>query len=176
MAVHVLIDGYNLIRRSATLRAEDEIALSLGRESLLERLRRYKRARRHRITVIFDGANPLRPEDSGYRQKGIRVIYSGGGENADAVIKRICRADGENLVVVTSDRELAGYVESCGATTIDSAEFEAAMEMALYLESKGGEEEDELGEWPQNSGTRKKGPSRRPSKKERRQRQRLSKL
>jgi predicted RNA-binding protein with PIN domain len=176
MAVHLLIDGYNVIRRSASLRAEDELAPDLGRESLLERLRRYKRVRRHRISVVFDAGDQAHLAEERHREKGIRVIYSGRGETADLLIKRICQAESRNLLVVTSDRELAGYAEGCGATTIDSGEFEAKMEMALYLDNKGSQEEDEGEAWRPSAGTRKKGPSRRPSKKERKQRERRSKL
>ena len=39
MAMRVLVDGYNLIRRSPVLRTKDELALELGRDALLERLR-----------------------------------------------------------------------------------------------------------------------------------------
>lgn len=53
MAVHVLIDGYNLIRQSTTLKSEDDLALELGRDALLDRLRQYKRTRAHRITVVL---------------------------------------------------------------------------------------------------------------------------
>ena len=95
MAVHLLIDGYNLIRRSASLGAQDKLALELGREALLERLRQYKRIQRHRITVVFDaGSKPLLGEEHS-QQKGIRLIYPGQGETADSVIKRICQKEGD---------------------------------------------------------------------------------
>jgi predicted RNA-binding protein with PIN domain len=176
MAVHLLIDGYNLIRQSTVLRAQDELALELGREALLERLRQYKRVRGHRITVVFDAANrPLSAEER-VQQKGIRIIYSGSGESADTVIKRICRGEAKDVLVVTGDRELADYVEECGGVTMDSEEFDAKMEMALYLDTKGAEDEDETERWHPSHGTRKKGPGRRRSKKERKREQRWKKV
>lgn len=176
MPMHVLIDGYNLIRQSASLRSQEKLALELGRDSLLERLRQYKRNRRHRITVVFDAASkPLLAEERS-RQKGIRVIYSGQGETADSVIKRICRKEGRNVLVVTSDRELANYAETCGSVVMDSVDFENKMEMALYLEPKGAGVGDVQEGWSPSKGTRKKGPAKRLSKRKRRRLEKYRKL
>ena len=54
MAVHVVVDGYNLIRQSGALSSEEALSLELGRGALLERLRRYKRIRGHQITAVFN--------------------------------------------------------------------------------------------------------------------------
>ena len=176
MAVHVVVDGYNLIRQSDGLSAQEALSLELGRDALLERLRQYKRVRGHRITVVFDAANkPLLGEER-TQHKGIRIIYSGQGETADTVIKRICRNEGAKVLLVTSDRELAGYAEGCGSVATDSQDFEARMEMALYMDSKGVEEEDVEGRWHPSMGTRKKGPAKRLSKKERKRREKRRKL
>lgn len=175
MGLHLLVDGYNLIRQSPSLQAEDEIAPELGREALLERLRQYKRVKGHQITVVFDAAQKPTVARQRTRDKGIRIIYSGRGESADSVIKAMCRSGGEKLVV-TSDRELMNHAEACGAIVVDSKEFEEKMQMALYLESKGAEEENELEKDRGGAGTRKKGPARRAPKKERRRRQRKKKL
>ena len=155
MAVHVVIDGYNLIRQSATLSAQEELSLELGRDGLLERLRQYKRVRSHRITVVFDAANkPLLAEERS-QHKGIRVIYSGQGETADTVIKRICQNEGEKVLLVTTDRELASYAEARGSVAMDSKEEQR---------------------WHPDKGTRKKGPAKRRSKKERRRREKWQKV
>ena len=176
MAMHLVIDGYNLIRQSAMLSAREELSLQLGRDALLERLRQYKRLRSHRITVVFDAANKPNVAEERSQHKGIRIIYSGQGATADTVIKRICRNEGEKVVLVTTDRELASYAEGCGSVAIDSQDFEARMEMALYVDVKGVEEEDEEERWHPDKGTRKKGPAKRLSKKERRRRQKWQKV
>ena len=176
MAVHVVIDGYNLIRQSATLSAQEELSLELGRDALLERLRLYKRVRSHRITVVFDAANkPLLAEQRS-QHNGIRIIYSGQGETADTVIKRICQNEGEKVLLVTTDRELASYAEARGSVAMDSEDFEARMEMVLYVDAKGVGEEDEEERWHSDKGTRKKGPAKRLSKKERRRREKWQKV
>jgi len=176
MAVHLIIDGYNLIRRSPVLRREDEVALELARESLLERLRRYKRIRSHRITVIFDGANKIGAPPGPGQEKGIRVVFSGRNETADTVIKRMSEKEGGKLTVVTSDRDLGRYAASFGAVVIDAEEFEGKLEMVLYLDVKGAEVDEEKEGRQGGLDTRKKGPSKRLSKGERRKRQRLRKV
>ena len=176
MAVHVVIDGYNLIRQSESLSAEEELSMKLGREALLERLRQYKQIRGHKITVVFDAANkPLLAEERTHK-KGIRIIYSAQGETADSVIKRISRNEGERALVVTSDRELATYVEECGSVAMGSEDFEARVQMARYVDLKGVNEESEEGRWTPGKGTRKKGPAKRMSKKQRKRRQKQRKL
>ncbi|NIQ91347.1 MAG: NYN domain-containing protein, partial [Deltaproteobacteria bacterium] len=94
---------------------------------MLERLRQYKRVRSHRITVVFDAANKPNVAEERSQHKGISIIYSGQGETADTVIKRICRNEGEKVLLVTTDRELARYAEGCGSVAIDSQDFEAKM-------------------------------------------------
>ncbi|MBU4288844.1 MAG: NYN domain-containing protein, partial [Proteobacteria bacterium] len=57
MSLHIIIDGYNLIRQSTTLSDLDRQDIQLGREALLNMLAAYKKIKRHRITVVFDGTN-----------------------------------------------------------------------------------------------------------------------
>ena len=176
MAVHVVVDGYNLIRRSGSLSGEEELSLEHGREALIEKLRQYKRIKRHRITVVFDGADKLTLAEEKTQHKGIKIIYSRQSRTADSVIRKICRDQGENVVVVTSDGELASYAELCGSVVMASEEFEAKVEMSSYANLKGLEGEDEGEGWSPAKGTSKRGPARRPSKKERKRRQKWKKL
>ncbi|MEN8246931.1 MAG: NYN domain-containing protein [Thermodesulfobacteriota bacterium] len=55
MAVHIIIDGYNLIRQSPELSYLDRQDLQQGREALLGMLAAYKKIKHHQITVVFDG-------------------------------------------------------------------------------------------------------------------------
>ena len=124
MAVHVVVDGYNVIRQSTSLREEEKLSLEHGREALIEKLRQYKRIKGHRITVVFDGAEKITVAEEKTQQKGIKIIYSRQGRTADSVIRRICRDQGENVVVVTADGELASYAQSHGSAVMTSEEFE----------------------------------------------------
>ena len=174
MAVHIIIDGYNLIRQSAELSRLDRRDLQEGREALLDMLAAYKKIKRHQITVVFDGTDDY----SLYRQrdqsKGIRVLFSRRGETADAVIKRMADKEKEGALVVSSDRDVAAFAVSRKAATISSPDFMDKLSMAAWSEEKGIHPDDEMTGW--NPTTRKKGPSRRLSKKERRNRQRAKKL
>jgi hypothetical protein len=87
----------------------------------------------------------------------------------------MCEKEGGKLTVVTSDRDLGRYAASCGAVVIDAEEFEGKLEMVLYLDAKGAEVDEEEGR-EGGLDPRKKGPSKRLSKSERRRQQRLRKV
>ena len=55
MSLHIIIDGYNLIRQSKKLGDLDLQDIRLGRDALVEMLAMYKKFKAHRITVVFDG-------------------------------------------------------------------------------------------------------------------------
>ncbi|MEJ5358566.1 MAG: NYN domain-containing protein [Desulfobacterales bacterium] len=174
MALHLLIDGYNLIRRSPELGRLDREDIARGREALLARLAAYRRLKAHRITVVFDGAGapPGLPERD--RQAGIRVLFSRGGETADQLIAQLARREGEGALVVTSDAALQRAAASSGAAAVSAEEFAARLELAL---SGGGSIEDPEGE-PEGRriATRKKGNARRAPRRERRARRQAEKL
>jgi len=175
MSVHIIIDGYNLIRQSRSLCAAEQVDLQAGRDALLKRLVAYKRIKRHKITVVFDGVRSYAPLPNRDYVGGIRVQFSRDGETADTVIKRIVAREKEKAVVVSSDRDLIHSAAARGAAVISSPEFEAKMDMAEYMELKGldAPAEDPAGWQPT---TRKKGPRRRLSKKRRKNRGKIKKL
>ena len=174
MAIHIIIDGYNLIRQSPELSALDIQDLQRGREELVDMLAAYKRLKPHKITVVFDGTAAASLYGDRDRSKGIRLRFSSGGESADDVIRRMARREKERAMVISSDREVITAAESAGAATMDSAAFENKVAMARYLSVKGGEEPDEHTGWQPT--TRKKGPSRRLSKRKRKVKARVDKL
>ncbi|RUA02939.1 MAG: hypothetical protein DSY89_01845 [Deltaproteobacteria bacterium] len=174
MAIHIIIDGYNLIRQSDTLAALDQQDIEFGRHALIDRLAAYKKLRGHKITVVFDGHGT--PPVMGVRReriKGIEVVFSRRGETADAVIIRMAAKERERGVVVTSDREILRAASSQMATVIDSPAFEEKLEMAEYFTLKGGEEESSRAWIPT---TRKKGPRKRLPRKARRNRRKTRHL
>jgi predicted RNA-binding protein with PIN domain len=145
MAIHIIIDGYNLIRQSPELAGMDRQDLQLGRDALVDMLAAYKKLKPHKITVVFDGAAEPSLYGSRDRVKGIAIRYSQGGESADDVIRRMASREKAKALVVSSDREVMTAAESAGATALDSAAFEEKMAMARYLAIKGGEETVSLG-------------------------------
>ena len=107
MPLHIIVDGYNLIRNSAALKMLDRQDIQLGREALVEMLAAYKKVKHHKITVVFDGADAPIFSQSHDRVKGITVRFSRAGETADDLIKRMAAHDREKALIVSSDREIA---------------------------------------------------------------------
>jgi len=172
MAVHLIIDGYNLIRQSSFFQEIEARELEAGREALLAALSAYRQDRsQHKITVVFDGWDKGGLKESRDRRAGLAIIYSRRGEKADEVIKRLLAQERSRAVVVSSDRELQDYADHVGAAWISAPQFETSH---LRPAAAGQPEPDE--EAPSAPGTQKKGPSRRAPKRQRQRRQRLKKL
>jgi predicted RNA-binding protein with PIN domain len=173
MSIHIIIDGYNLIRQSSTLSALDQQDIMLGRDALIDMLAAYRKMKPHRITVVFDGSNSPLFSPQRNRQRGISMRFSRSGESADDVIKRMAGREREKALVVSSDREVAAFAASCGAATISARAFEAKIEMAAHPDSSISGEKDYAGWTPT---TKKRGPARRLPKKQRRNRMKIKKL
>ena len=173
MPIHIIIDGYNLIRQSSALSVIDDQDIQLGREALIDQLAAYKRLKRHRISIVFDGQNAPTISTRRDRVKGIDIIFSSMGELADTVIKRMVSAEKERALVVTSDRDIQSYCSARSANVVNSPVFEEKLTMAGYMMLKGEEKNRSEGWIPT---TQKKGPRRRLSKKARKNRAKINKL
>ena len=79
----------------------------------------------------------------------------------------------EKALVVSSDLDVVNFATSKGAATISSHAFEEKIAMSAHMDTKRIENEDGDGWIPT---TKKKGPSRRLSKKKRRDRVKIRKL
>ena len=167
MAIHIIIDGYNLIGSEKGLRGD----LEGQRNQLIQQLQQYQERKDYPITVVFDGWRSGWIHEVEERSGGIAVIFSRQGEKADSVIKRLAREMGSGCIVVSSDREVRSAAEASGAVAIYSGEFSAKLknlDREIYVEL----DERLMGLRDQ----RKKGNPRRLSKMERRRRERLKKL
>jgi hypothetical protein len=167
--MHIIIDGYNLIRQSDSLRQYERFSLEEGRKALIRFMAVYRKQKGHKVTIVFDGWESGHAEEERDRQEGIDIIYSRRGEKADDVIKRRVEKIGEEIVVVTSDRDIADFVTRRGGTAISSREFEELIsrfktgmpDSSSYIEGRRDkDEEDET-----TANMKKKGPSRRLSRK-----------
>lgn len=166
--MHLIIDGYNVIRQSQELQRLDARELEAGRAALLVRLAAYRQRCRHKITVVFDGWLGGDLKEGRDRYQGLLIIYSRRGEKADTVIKRLVEQERQRAVVVSSDREIQTWAQEAGAAWITSGQFEV---QHLLAADQVPEEE------PEDASRRlKKGPAHRLPKGERRRQQRLKKL
>lgn len=176
--MHIIIDGYNLIRQSDVLRLHERQGLEAGRKALVHLLAGYRRARGHRITIVFDGWLGGPPQEERDREAGIDIIYSRRGEKADEVIKRLARQHADETLVVTSDRPVMDAVIRAGVTAVPSREFEARIRQGRSAPAQGPvtSEKDDDDDNPSSRGTKKKGPSHRTSKRERLKQRGMDKL
>lgn len=167
--LHILIDGYNLIAKLTGMGRSLEVL----REELIRVLGNYLRRKPFSITVVFDGEKGGFPVESYERVMGIDIVFSKLGEKADEVIKRMARKHEMEYTVITSDKEIASFVESLGHTAIPSEEFIPKLLNRGY--GKDHIEDEGPGIYKRFS-TRKKGNPHKLSKAEKRRRQRLQKL
>lgn len=173
MSIHIIIDGYNLIRQSNYLSALDLQDIQLGREALIDMLATYKKIRAHSITVVFDGTQAPHLTQQRDRQKGITIIFSHQGESADAVIKKMAAAQKQKALVVSSDQDIVQSANSSGAATISAPDFEDKLILSAHMDGMGPGRDDFDGWKPT---TKKRGPSRRPNKRQRKHNAKIRKL
>jgi predicted RNA-binding protein with PIN domain len=115
--LHLLVDGYNV-----TKTAWPEAPLDQQRTRLIGAVAGLVAGRRIETTLVFDGANA---SDAPVVRapKSIRVRFSPTGIIADDLIRQLVASEpqGRPVVVVTSDRELAGSVEDLGVRCVSTA-------------------------------------------------------
>ncbi len=166
--MHIIVDGYNLIRQSDALRQHERRSLEEGRRALVRRLAGFREQRGHRITIVFDGWEGGSPTEERDRKGGLEIIYSRLGEKADEVIKRLLQEGNEEIMVVTSDRDIAAFATRRGKTAIAATAFESLIDRI----ASGSSPEDspnakDAGDDEDRTGMKKKGPPRRLSKQKR---------
>ena len=175
-AMHILVDGYNLIRQSVNLRRFERQSLEAGRNALIEWLANYRHRKGHDITVVFDGwQNGPAQEERDY-SSGIHIIYSGRGVKADDIIKRITAHTDEEILVVSSDREIVSYAVRRGKTALSSAEFEAIVDRLAAQNDEGLPLSEEDDEEEDSRTVSKKGPAHKLSRAQRLARAKIRKL
>ncbi|HVX47550.1 MAG TPA: NYN domain-containing protein, partial [Mycobacteriales bacterium] len=113
---HLVVDGYNVTKTGygdLPLAAQrDRLVLSLGALAARVGLE---------VTCVFDGS--LGPPMNPRVPRGLRVLFSRPGEQADEVIRRLVAAEPEGRVVVvaSSDREVAAAARRPGGYAVPSA-------------------------------------------------------
>ncbi|GAA0932612.1 NYN domain-containing protein [Virgisporangium aurantiacum] len=112
---HLVVDGYNV-----TKAGYGELSLEQQRSRLITGLGGIAAQTRAEVTVVFDGAERIVGLPPAPR--GVRVLFSKKGETADDLIRRLVRAEpaGRPVVVISSDREVAGGVRRHGAYPLSS--------------------------------------------------------
>ncbi|ACV79573.1 NYN domain-containing protein [Nakamurella multipartita] len=118
---HLIIDGYNVTKTGFA-----ELSLADQRERLVRQLSALAARTSAEVTVVFDGAavTTSRPF-----ARGVRVLFSAPGIQADDVIADLVRAEptGRPMVVISSDRRVADHATRTGARAAPSSVFLAVL-------------------------------------------------
>ena len=111
----IIVDGYNVIHRSAALRPGPERTLRQAREKLVNLLSWAVGSGDATFLVVFDGAEGVSSEE---RQGRVEVRYSRPPKKADDVIRELVEerlGRVERVTVVTADLEVARHARAMGA-------------------------------------------------------------
>src|SRR5258706_6751785 len=99
-----IVDGNNVMGQTPGWHRDK----SKSRSGLLEQLPAFARAKKARVSVVFDGApDKVAPEGSAFH--GVKVLYAAQGSDADTRIQRLLETSPGplGLTVVTSASHLA---------------------------------------------------------------------
>lgn len=139
----ILVDGYNLILRSPSLKPGPSRTLREAREKLVSLLAWAVGGGETRFLVVFDGSESHGDEERGGR---IEVRFSRPPQKADDLIRTLVEDRVERvgrLTVVTSDLEVARHARAMGADVALADLF-----MSSVLGPLGGREAAEAPEKP----------------------------
>ena len=136
-----LIDGYNVIRRDADLRAAEAGGLHAGRAALLRLVAGAARRHSDHFTVVFDGAPGVGPAESPGQ---VEVIFSRPPEKADDVLMRLARQSGDGDAVVSDDRTVADAARRARCAAISAADFVGALSGGDSGADEKDEDEDDI--------------------------------
>jgi predicted RNA-binding protein with PIN domain len=127
-----LIDGSNVLGTMRTDRHSDE-----AKRGLVRLLANFARAKKTRVTCIFDGAEPA----SFAKHLGnVTVVFSGAKSADDVIIERA--SHGRGWSVVTNDRGLAARVQRREVGIVAPAHFLRDLEASASGESEAGDDWD----------------------------------
>jgi len=166
---NLIVDGYNLGRSGSLPLSRNDVSEEC-RAELCGFLGAYARAKRFRLTVVFDGQGMGNREQSRLPFKGGTAVFSSGSESADDVIRVLASTAPKGTVVVTSDRGLAGTLPAGNVTVVSCDEFAARLCAHRMEEIKGSADDDP------DRRPGKKGEGKKPKKRDRERLRALRKL
>jgi uncharacterized protein len=159
MALHLIIDGYNLLALTGRIGAGTSLHSEMARESFLRDLASYRQRKSHAITVVFDGWQQGWGTEQREHRLGLEIIFSRRGEKADQVIQRLAAEFGSACAVVSSDREIINVAKVHGAFVMKAQEFIGKLQESSSL-SLPHKELDIGNDLPPKRGSEKRGNPR----------------
>jgi len=122
-----IIDGNNVMAQTVGWHKDKGAA----RRTLIHNLARFVAARKAKVTVVFDGPQDKEfPEGSKY--KSVRILFARPGSDADSRIKDLVEksTNPRDLILVSSDKALAGFAAHQGARVMPSGQFRKLLDEA----------------------------------------------
>lgn len=125
----VFIDAYNVINSWPILKnLIKDSELENGRDKLIEKIENYSSFKNCKAYIVFDAhkvSNSEEKEEFVGKNKKVSVVYTKGGETADAYIERKVDEIGKkyDVLVVTSDNLEQQTIFQRGANRMPSLEF-----------------------------------------------------
>lgn len=147
MALHFILDGYNITRSAKNPMTGGTLEEERGRLVQLVQSRRPQGSAANRVTIVFDGPEQMPYMNSiGERSYvgDIEVMFSG-GRSADDIIEEIGLRDkpAAETVVVSNDRGLRRRLGGSGVKFISVEEFLARSAKQRGGALSGGKQLDE---------------------------------
>ena len=116
---HYIIDGNNLIGKIPTIKKLQKSRKQTSREKLAFLIGRYFSKSRNSVTLHFDGHL-----NEAIKVSGIKIKYSGSHTADDKIKLEIERSKNpKNIIVVTSDNNVAEFARVCRCQVIKSEDF-----------------------------------------------------
>jgi uncharacterized protein len=173
MALHLIVDGYNLLAQTGRIGAGANLSSEMGRESFLRDLAAYRQRKSHPITVVFDGWQQGWGTEHREHRLGLQIIFSRRGEKADQVIQRLVAEFGSDCAVVSSDREIVDYARARGAFVMKAQEFAGKLREGPNQAVASAHKELDTGEdlLPKRGPGKKGNPRKLPKSQRQRSRQ-----
>ena len=173
MALHLIVDGYNLLALTGRIGAGTSLHSETARESFLRDLAAYRQRKSHPITVVFDGWQQGWGTEQREHRLGLEIIFSRRGEKADQVIQRLAAEFGSACAVVSSDREIINVARAQGAFVMKAQEFIGKLQESSSVTRASLHKELDTGEdlQPKRSAEKRGNPRKLPKALRQRNRQ-----
>ncbi len=119
--LNYIIDGNNLIGKISSLISLQKKDKQASREKLVYILDRYFNQKKASVSLHLDGHQGSRINSS-----KMKIVYSENLTADEKIKKQISQSKSpRNIIVITSDSNLAQYAKVCSAKIISSEEFSA---------------------------------------------------
>ncbi len=128
-----IIDGNNLIGASPDIALDDPEA----RSKIVAMVRKFQERKGATIIVVFDG-EPWTGLARDLTADKLRFVFPRPGHSADDEIKRLLEGYRQlnDVVLISSDRELKRFARDCGARSVNAIEFYFELRKTCHLQSR----------------------------------------